>query len=42
MTTGSPTWELHVLKHECNLAGSMGMCVGDRDLHGKGHLLKYL
>lgn len=30
------------LRHECNLAGSVGMCVGDRDLHGKGHLLKYL
>lgn len=34
-TTGSPTQELHVLKRECNLAGSVGMCVGDRDLHGE-------
>lgn len=21
--------------HECSLAGSVGMCVGDRDLHGE-------
>lgn len=33
--TGSPTRELHVLKHGCNLAGSVGMCAGDRDLHGE-------
>lgn len=32
---GAPTWLLHVLEHECNLAGSVGMCVGDRDLHGE-------